>query len=339
MSAGLAASTLKAGDDLSEWDQFVANSPQGCIFCRSWWLDAVCPNGYEILVLQKGDRIVAGMPLVRCRRFGYEAIGMPPLTQTLGILLETSSAQRYESRLSADMELLRAMVRIIPSVPHFAVNFHHSFTNWLPFYWAGYQQTTRYTYVIEDLTDLEAVFANFARSKRQNIVKAERLVQVREDMPPRDFYDHHATSLRKAGDTIVYTYELFDRIYRATHEHNAGKTWLAVDVDGHIHSAIFVVFDRRAAYYLINTLDPDYHSSNSATLLVKRAIEYVATRTKRFDFEGSMIENVERSFRSFGARQIPYFRIYRDKRNPLVKTYRELRSAGAALAHKLGLRR
>jgi hypothetical protein len=68
----------------------VDESPQGTIFCRSWWLDAVCPNGYEILVLRKGDRIAAGMPLVWCRRFGYEAISMPPLTQTLGLLLEPS---------------------------------------------------------------------------------------------------------------------------------------------------------------------------------------------------------------------------------------------------------
>jgi len=339
MSAGLAASTLKPRDDLSQWDQFVDNSPQGCIFCRSWWLDAVCPNGYEILTLRKGDRIVAGMPLVRRRRLAYEAIGMPPLTQTLGVLLAPPTAEKYERQLSGEMELLRALVAAIPRADHFVAQCHHSFANWLPFYWAGYRQTTRYTYVIEDLTDPEAVFANFAYSKRKNIKKAERLVQVREDMPPRDFYDHHATSLRKAGDTIVYTYELFERIHRATHQHNAGKTWLAVDVDGHIHSAIFVVFDPRAAYYLISTIDPDCRSSNSATLLVKRAIEYVATRTKRFDFEGSMIQNVERSFRSFGARQIPYFRIYRDRRNPLVKACCGIWSGAARVAHRLGLRR
>jgi hypothetical protein len=324
---------------MEAWDHFVGQSPQGCIFCRSWWLDAVCPNGYEILILRKGDRIVAGMPLVRCRRFGCQAIGMPPLTQTLGVLLAPPTAEKYERQLSGEMELLRALVAAIPRADHFVARCHHSFANWLPFYWAGYQQTTRYTYVIEDLTDPEAVFANFAHSKRKNIKKAERLVEVREDMPPMDLYDHHATSLRKAGDTIVYTYELFERIHRATHEHNAGKTWLAVDVDGHIHSAIFVVFDRSSAYYLISTIDPDYRSSDSATLLVKRAIEYVATRTKRFDFEGSMIENVERSFRSFGARQMPYFKICRDKRNPLVKAYCEFRSAGATLARRLGLRR
>jgi hypothetical protein len=37
------------------------------------------------------------------------------------------------------------------------------------------------------------------------------------------------------------------------------------------------------------------------------AIKFASTVTKRFDFEGSMIEPVERFFRAFGAKQTPYF--------------------------------
>jgi hypothetical protein len=39
------------------------------------------------------------------------------------------------------------------------------------------------------------------------------------------------------------------------------------------------------------------------------AIKIASENTKRFDFEGSMIENVERFFRSFGAVPIPYYNI------------------------------
>jgi hypothetical protein len=31
--------------------------------------------------------------------------------------------------------------------------------------------------------------------------------------------------------------------------------------------------------------------------------------TKKFDFEGSMIEPVEKFFRAFGATQMPYFQV------------------------------
>lgn len=313
LGGGLTAETLRPGAaSFDEWDAFVGCSPQGCVFCRSWWLEAVAPGQFEILTLRRGGRIVAGMPLVRYRRWGFQAIHMPQLTQTLGPLLGPPTSENYEKQLSNEMELLSALIAAMPRVAHTSFFCHPTITNWLPFYWAGYQQTTRYTYAIEDLSDPERVFANFAHMKRKNIKKAEKLVEVREDMEPRAFYDHHAASLRKQGETIFYSYELFERIHSATTARGAGKTWLAVDPSGNVHSAIFVVFDAASAYYLISTIDPEFRSSDSATLLVKHAIEYVASRTRRFDFEGSMIQGVESSFRKFGAVQRPYFHIHRN---------------------------
>lgn len=34
----------------------------------------------------------------------------------------------------------------LPKFDYFNMNFHYSITNWLPFYWRGFKQTTRYTY-------------------------------------------------------------------------------------------------------------------------------------------------------------------------------------------------
>ena len=319
------ASFLRPGDPMAEWDAFVDSSPQGCIFCRSWWLEAVAPNQFEILVLRRGGKIAAGMPLVHRRKFGLRAIGMPPLTQTLGPLLGPPTSENYEKRLSNEMELLTELAAAIPRVAHFSAYCHYSLTNWLPFYWAGYQQTTRYTYVIEDISDPEAAFARFAHSKRKNVKKAEKLVEVREDLPPREFYGHHAMTLRKQGDAINYSFDLFERIHRATAERNAGTTWFAVDPEGRIHSAIFVVFDAQSAYYLLSTIDPEHRSSDSATLLVRDAIAYVSRFTKRFDFEGSMIRGVEGSFRKFGAVQKPYFHLF--KSALLVRAALALREA------------
>lgn len=314
MAKGSALQTeiLRPGDSLEAWDRFVDESPQGCLFCRSWWLEAVCPEGFEVLALRKGDRIVAGMPLARYRKWGLEAVHMPQLTQTLGPLLAPPTSDRYEKALSAEMDALAALVEAIPPVAHFNAFCHYSLTNWLPFHWAGYEQTTRYTYVIDDLSNLDAVFAGFSHSKRKNVKKAEKAVEVREDMPPREFYGHHERSMRQQGDTISHSFELFERIHRATAERDAGKTWYAVDAEGNVHSAIFVIWDAASAYYLISSIDPDYRNSGSPTLLVQRAIEHVAPLTKAFDFEGSMIPGVESSFRKFGAVQKRYFHLHRN---------------------------
>ncbi len=310
---------LRHTDPLYEWDTFVDQAPQGCIFYRSWWLKAVCPNGFDILTIRKAGLIVAGMPLPISRKWGYTIIKMPKLTQTLGVLLLSSKKTTYGSRLSEEMEILDALIKAIPKFSYFSMNFHYNFTNWLPFYWAGYQQTTHYTYAIDDLTDLDKVFANFAHSKRKNIKKAEQFITVRNDLSPDDFYANHAMTLRKQGEAISYDYALFKRIHDAALENSAGRTWYAIDRQENVHAAIFVVFDSKSAYYLISTIDPEYRSSGAATLLLRDAIAWVSQYTRRFDFEGSMIRDVEHSFRKFSAIQTPYFSITKDNRPLPVK--------------------
>jgi hypothetical protein len=328
--------TLSHKDSIEEWDSFVDESPQGCIFCRSWWLKAVCPDGFEILTLRKGGRIVAGMPLPISWKWGYKTISMPPLTQALGALLLPSKSSTYEGRLSDEMETLEALVKAIPKFDHFSIRFHYNFTNWLPFYWAGYQQTTRYTYAINDLSDLDKVFTDFTHSKRKNIKKAEQLVTVCCDMSADEFYVNHALTLRKQGESIGYKFDLFKQIYDAALKNSAGKIWYAIDSQQNIHAAIFVIFDQKSAYYLISTIDPDYRNSGAATLLLREAMTYVSQYTKRFDFEGSMIRGVEHSFRKFGAIQTPYFTI--TKTSILGKAVLGLGAMKGIALRKLGLR-
>jgi hypothetical protein len=313
--------TLHPHDSLDEWDLLVDASPQGSVFCRSWWLRAVCQDRFQICALRKGGRLVAGIPLPFHRKAGVTSITMPALTQTLGPILLPSSKTTYEGRLSDEMELLEELVAAVPKSHIFSMHFHYNLTNWLPFCWAGYQQTTRYTYIIPDLTDLNAVFSSFAHSKRANIRKAEGLVTVHTDLAPRDFYENHKMTLRKQGEAISYSYDFFKRIHDAACERSGCKTFYALDKNDNIHAAVFIIFDCKSAYYLISSIDPDYRDSGSATLLLRGAMAYVSQYTNRFDFEGSMIEGVENSFRKFGGFQTPYFRIFKHTTFPPVRLY------------------
>ena len=295
-----------------------------------WWMKAVCRDGFYILVVRKSGRIVAGLPLPFSRNLGLTRVTMPEFTQTMGVLLLPTTKKTYEDRLSEEMQIMDAIIEAIPRFNHFSLAFHFSVTNWLPFYWAGYKQTTRYTYLIDDLSDMNKVLSNFAYSKRQNIARAKQLVTVHENLLPEQFYNNHKLTLAKQGEKIEYSFDLFKRIYQAAQEHSAGRTWFATDAQGNIHAAIFVVYDHKSAYYLINTIDPDYRRSGATTLLVNEAINYLSKYTKRFDFEGSMIRGVENSFRRFGAIQTPYFSITRDNRSIPLKLIDNLLSKASS---------
>ncbi|WP_372778784.1 GNAT family N-acetyltransferase [Litorivivens sp.] len=283
-----------------------ATEPTLPIFSKGWWLDAVAPDGWSVTIVENDGSVAACMPYIKFRKGPYTVLGMPPLTQNLGPWISHSSA-KYPKRLAREKDLMGKLIDHLPDYHGFYQNWHYSRSNWLPFYWRDFSQTTRYTYVIEGLSKLDAVFSEFEHSKRKNIKKAEESVIVSWDLGPDEFYHNHKMTLRKQGQTIAYSYDVFRRVYDSSHQRGMGRILAAYDSSRNLHAALFIVFDEMSAYDLISTIDPDFRASGAASLLVKEAIKYTAERgLNKFDFEGSMIESVERSFRNFGARQVPY---------------------------------
>jgi lipid II:glycine glycyltransferase (peptidoglycan interpeptide bridge formation enzyme) len=292
--------------ELDFYRDWSASEPTIPIFSKGWWLDAVAPDSWAVVMIKNEEDVVACMPYCIEKKAGFTLLRQPPLTQNLGPWVSESSA-KYSKRLAREKDLLEALIDGLPDYHGFFQNWHYTQSNWLPFFWRKFSQTTRYTYVIEDLSDLKAVFSEFEHSKRKNIKKAKNIVNVSWDVDCYDFYNNHKLTLEKQGQRISYGYDLFESIYRASYSKGMGRTLGAYDSSGNLHAALFILFDDMSAYDLISTIDPDYRSSGAASLLVQEAIRLTAERgIMRFDFEGSMIEPVERSFRQFGARQISY---------------------------------
>jgi hypothetical protein len=280
------------------------------IFSQFWWLDAVCgPDRWDVCLAERNGHVIGSLPYYFTRRYLFRLIRMPPFTQSFRLWIQSSNSSKPDKRASHEKAVLTELIRKLPPFDSFQLRFYHSLTNWLPFYWQGFRQTTCYTYVIEDLSDLDAVFQAFSHAKRKNLKRAAATVTLGPELSAREFHEHHTRTLGKQGDRTRYSRRLLERIHEAVYARECGKIFTAVDREGEIHAAIFVVWDRLQAYYLISSIDPDYRASGAATYLLQKAMEHLSTRTGRFDFEGSMIEGVENSFRQFGARQTSYFLI------------------------------
>lgn len=278
------------------------------VFSRAWWLDAVTENNWDISLVLDGDEVKASMPYVIKKKYGFKILAQPSLTQNLGPWIRPTTA-KYAKRLAREKELMEQLIDQLPIYDVFRQNWHYSQTNWLPFYWRGFQQTTKYTYLIDEIKDLDRVLSNFDHSKRKNIKKARKHVSVVFDIPAVEFYENHKMTLAKLGSTISYSYNYFKRIYDAAYYNESGRTIAAYDNEGNLHAALFIIYDEMSAYDLISTIDPSYRSFGAASLLIQEAIRYSSQKVDKFDFEGSMIESVERSFRRFGAKQVPYHQV------------------------------
>ena len=312
--------TLLPTDNPAEWDSFVDHSPQGCIFCKSWWLEAVAPDAWQVVVVRGSQGILAGMPFATARVHGGLEIRMPQLTQTLGPLFAQPTGDKYTVNLSTEMELLKRLIDSLPPFRQMKQNCHYRFMNWLPYYWASFSQTTRYTYILDNLTNIGQVWDGMESTTRGKIRKAEKSgIRIVETQDIDQFLILNRKTFERQGKGLPYPVELVHRLDRVCATHNARRIYLAQDEQGRTHSALYVVFDQTCMYNLMQGGDPDLRSSGANLLAMWHSIQFASTVTQRYDFEGSMLPNVEPVFRSFGSVQKPYFVLSKDNRGWLAK--------------------
>jgi len=281
------------------------------IFLEAWWLDAVAGETWDVALVEKGGHVFSAMPYtLQTRKPGLLYLGQPTLTQHLGPWLKDQPG-KYAKKLSREKDLMQALITQLPVYASFKQNWSYRVQNWLPFFWKGFSQTTGYTYVIPDLSDLDEVFSQFQDKVRTDIRKAEgRNGLIVSDTDPLEvFLQLNKKVFERQSMEQANSDAFVSKLVSAAQKHNRVKWFVASDNEGRPHAGVMVVWDEHSAYYIMGGGDPELRNSGATSLCMWEAIKFSSTVTKCFDFEGSMIEPVERFFRGFGAKQMPYFSV------------------------------
>lgn len=296
-----------------EYALLCEREPSIPLFSQAWWLTAVCGSeNWDVALFRKGGQVCGALPYAITRRFGFTVLSQPPLTQTLGPWIKPLSTG-YASRLGEQKDILHALIDALPPYDQYAQNWHYSITNWLPFYWRGFQQSTRYTYAIDELNSEAQLWSGLQEGIRRNIRKAQKRFKlvVHDDSGIETVLRLSQLSFQRQGMGFSYDEALLRRIDAACHQRQCRRAWIASDQEGRPHAGIYVVWDRNSAYYLLGGGDPSLRNSGAASLCLWHAIGEASNVTQCFDFEGSMLEPIERFFRGFGATQKAYFHVWR----------------------------
>lgn len=282
------------------------------LFSQSWWLDAVAPGSWGEATVEGDGRIAARLPWARerlpIRGVHLTRLGSPRLTPFLAPMLDLGSG-KHVTRLAREHRLLEALLDDLPAFDYLSYTFDPSFTNWLPFYWKGLTGSLRATYILDDVTDLDAIWRGMSDKTRNVIRTAEPVLEIREDESAERLAEALTSTFERQGRRMPFSPEMLERLHRAVRDRGAGTILSAGDEQGRMHGALMVVWDDDRAYYLTGGAITDLRRSGAQSLLLWHAIRLAAERVSVFDFEGSMIEGVARFFRGFGSRPCPYLHV------------------------------
>ena len=281
------------------WDELVDRSNEGTAFANSSYLDALEIKS-EIATIETGREIVAGM-LLPANKLGLRS--NPILVKHLGLIF-SPEMKRKQRRAIAEITAQECCV-----FPTFDYNFSMGFDDWLPFYWQGFRQTTKYTYRIapDARNDWRGKLAG---NTRNDIAHAERCgISINDTNNSANLVELVARTFERRGAKSPLPRPKLGRFIDRLLEQNRASVKEALDPQQGCVAALCVAKDRQTDFLILSGFK-EVAARGTTSLLIAKAIEQCLVSGRTFDFEGSMIKPIEKFYAGFGGSLSPYHRIY-----------------------------
>jgi len=312
--------------DKELYRELCAKEPSIPIYSRDWWLDCVCgENTWDVILYWNKENIEAAMPFYYPKK---NIITMPAHTQTMGIWFNPELQNpKYSENLYRKQLICKFFIERLPTHSFFLQHFHSSFTDWLPFYWNGFQQTTRYNYILPDITDTRSVYNNLRDNIKRNIAKAQKKygLKIQKNVSIDLFIEHYCLTFNQKG-IKAYQPEILRKIIETCLSRKQGDFWGAFDEQNRLHVAIFIAWQDDYAYYIASGNNPELKKSGAHAYILWKIIVEMAGQIKTFDFSGSILPGIEHFFREFGTVQLPYFAISKGKMNFIKRFFLKIKT-------------
>ncbi len=298
---------LRRIKDISEFS--VAAEPKIGVFGSKKWLQVYGDELELVGIYRDAQQLSGGFFFTNARRKGIGMIKLPPYTPHCGFFYESSAT----NRASQSNNIQEVMTEVVTYLSQKKANllilaFPSNVQALQRFIWNSYKVIPAYTYRLDLIKELEQLRENFDPKHRNAISKALKDGIVVKDTSDNEkslsFFRH---ALQESGAN-VYEKELRNILLQFSDATNSFT--LQAEKNGTPCGIVHCIYDAVSCYYLLGGVDKRSGLQGVNHLLVSESIARAKSLgCKVFDFEGSMLQGVEKFFRGFGPDLFPYFTV------------------------------
>ena len=295
--------------DTQRWDECIAQSPDGNVYCLSWYLDVVHPN-WEALV---EDDYEAVMPLTGGKKFGINYLFQPFFTQKLGIFSKNEvSEEKIEQFLNAIPDKFKfAEINCVNlSV---SKDFKDSKVSAI---------ITSHRNIELDLNqDYSVLSQNYSSNTKRNLAKAKKEeLKIVENAEPSViialFRKNRGKEIKHWGDK---EYERLLKLVETAKKHEACLVLGVQNPDNQIVAGAFFMISHNKIVFLFSGSDESNKESHGLTFLLDYVIGKYSGTENILDFEGSDNDGLSRFYKGFGGKETFYHGLTFNKLNKISK--------------------
>jgi len=298
---------LKGEKDLARFNELAHKV--GNVFNTLEWLKMFGENVRFFGFSEGNGRLIGGFALYHELRFGLKFCRTPPFTPYIGPFLKVSATNPV-AVLSKWKEAVALMAETVENGSYAVVStfLNKEVYDAQPFIWRHFKVIPHYTYVLSLENTVEQLWQRMSPERRNDIKKGGKDgLEVRSVEEPSIVKTLVLKTFSRQNKTLPESY--LDRVLFefATPSNSFAFGCWKEDIP---LSCAFCIHDGYTAYYLLGGYDHGNKHHGAGPMVLWECIKYAkAIGLKQFDFEGSMVPDIERFFRGFGGDMLTYYRV------------------------------
>jgi len=300
---------IKLLDIHSDLNYLKLSSVMGSVFNSTQWLSMYEKSLGVYGIYDGDDKLIGSFFQYNGKKKGLKFCITPPFTPSNGLFFE-NKAKNKANRNSFEKGIMQLLADHFDTVKGSLLvsAFPSSFTDMQPFIWKKQRVAPRYTYVVALDQSEEQLLENLTSEKRKSLRRAEKdevSISACDDMKiikklVEKTFDRREKKLNAVMlDKILFEFASKENSF--AYIARKGKDPIA---------CTFCVHDSKGAYYLFGGYDESNKHHGAGVSTMWQSILHAKNKgLEFFDFEGSMIPEVERYFREFGGKHVVYFEV------------------------------
>ena len=282
--------------DRERWDNCISNTPGAKPYGYSWYLDIMAP-GWEALA---ENDYYSVFPLTGFKKYGINYISTPAFIQRLGVF----------SPDIGKSEMINDFLKKVPD--HFRLidlNVGQGGKN------ESFRVTVRTNFELDLSPSYDQLWNNFSHHCKRNIdTSARQSHELIRDIEPSEliglFRQNSGREIRELKDLH---YNRLNHLMNYCIRNSLGRITGVKDAGKKLIFGIFIVETDENKIMLLFFNTPESREKRIGYYAVDELIKESAGSQMILDFEGSSIPSIASFMASFGSKNIPFYRVYRNR--------------------------
>jgi len=278
-----------------QWDNCIAASPSCKPYAFSWYLDIMAP-GWEALIDDEYDSV---FPVPGFSKFGIQYVTTPNFLQQLGAF---SPDNPVDQVIHEFIDYMPEFYKFVDLCIGQKVNYK------------GYKTTERSNYELDLSIPYEKLWEGFSSDCRRNIqLGTKKKPELAFDVNPEELINLFVWNKGSELKGIkIRDYERLKSLMNYCINNKKGKIIGVRTSRKKLIFGVFLVQIKGSVTILFTANTPESRDRRTGYFVINEVIKENASAETMLDFAGSSIPSIASFVESFGSKNVPYYRIYRN---------------------------